>query len=94
MDALGGDIDGAGGCADGGVGGAGFDAAHRTALLVLGQAESGDLFGKGDLVEELGQVGNGQAAEEVGMGAGQGAKTGAGEVVAVALGATKTLALY
>ena len=94
VDALGGDIDGTGCCADRGVGGAGLDAQHRSALLVLGQAEGGDLFGKGDLVKELGQVGDGQPPEEVGVGAGQGAETGAGEVVAVALGITKTLALY
>ena len=78
VDALGGDVDGAGGCTDRGIAGACFNAEDRAALLVFGQAEGGDLFGKGDLVEELGQVGNGQPAEEVGVGAGQGAEAADG----------------
>ena len=63
VDALGGDVNGAGCCADRGVGGAGFDAEDGAALLVFGQAEGGDLFSKGDLVKELRQVGDWQPAE-------------------------------
>ena len=70
VDALWGDIDGAGCCADRGIGGASLDAKDRPALLVFRQIQCGDLFGKGDVVKELGEVRDGQAAKEVGVFAG------------------------